>query len=129
MEEANIFLFNIHCTVHVLPFLQVLLSTFSNLPKTGNFFPQLACSCKLFHLSHSCLCKCILLWLSSEAHFIVPDWEDYVGHCIGLSYRSVWLYRLAGRYDNPMPYSRLYPPVRDYEFGINRQILLILSKC
>ncbi len=49
MEEADIYLLSIHstCTL-VLPFLQVLLSTFSNLPKTGNFFPQLACSCNTF---------------------------------------------------------------------------------
>ncbi len=60
-------------------------------------------------IPHACLYKCILLWLSSEAQFIVPDWEDNVDHCVGLSYRSVWLYRLAGRYDNPMPQSTVSP--------------------
>jgi hypothetical protein len=28
-----------------------------------------------------------------------------------------YIYRLAGRYDNYMPESTIYPPFRDYEFG------------
>ncbi len=61
--------------------------------------------------------------------FIVPDWGDKVDSGMGLSYRPARLHRLAGRYDNPMPYvawragtttlcrSQLYPLGRDYEFG------------
>jgi hypothetical protein len=37
------------------------------------------------------------------AKFIVPDWENIVDSVIGFSYRPVRLYRMAGRYDNPMP--------------------------
>jgi hypothetical protein len=44
---------------------------------------------------------------------MVPDWGHKVDFGIGLSYWSVRLHRLAGRYGR----SQLYPPVRDYEFG------------
>jgi hypothetical protein len=61
---------------------------------------------------HSCLC-CIYFayqtiikpYAKPEcnplAKFIVPDWEDVVDSVIGLSYRPVRLYSLAGRYNNP----------------------------
>ncbi len=45
----------------------------------------------------------------AEAQFIVPDFENKVDYGIGLSYRSVRLHRLAGRYDNLMPWSTLFP--------------------
>ncbi len=35
----------------------------------------------------------------------------------GCQNRPVRLHMLAGRYDNPIPRSPLYPPVSDYEFG------------
>jgi hypothetical protein len=44
-----------------------------------------------------------------ETQFIVPNWRDKVDYGIGLSYRKVRLHRLAGRYDNPMPLSTLFP--------------------
>jgi len=50
--------------------------------------------------------------MSPKAQFLVPDWGDKIDYGIGLSYRPPRLHRLAGRYDNPMPYST-FPPVRD----------------
>jgi hypothetical protein len=52
--------------------------------------------------------------LHSVYHYSV---EDIVDSGIGLSYRPVSLCSLAGRYDNPMPESTFFPPVRDFEFG------------
>ncbi len=43
------------------------------------------------------------------AKFIVPDWVDKVKSDIGLSYRAPRLYRLAGRYDNPISESTISP--------------------
>jgi hypothetical protein len=40
---------------------------------------------------------------NTKAQFIVPDWGGKIDYCIGLSCRPVWLHRLAGQYDNPMP--------------------------
>jgi hypothetical protein len=52
------------------------------------------------------------------AKFLVPDWGDIVDSGIGLPYRPARLHRLAGRYENPMTESTIYPAVRDYEFGL-----------
>ncbi len=43
----------------------------------------------------------------SVAKFIVPDWGEKVDS--GLSYRPASPCSLAGRYENPMPLSTLYP--------------------
>jgi hypothetical protein len=51
-----------------------------------------------------------------EAQFLFPDWGDKGDYGIGLSYRPVRLHRLPDQYDN-LCHSRLYPTVRDYEFG------------
>ncbi len=48
---------------------------------------------------------------TSEAQLIVPEWGDKVDYGIVLSYR------LSGRYD--VSHRRLFPSVRDYEFGYN----------
>jgi hypothetical protein len=53
----------------------------------------------------------------SEAELIVPDWGDKVDYGIGLPYRPVRLHRLAVRGTTILCQSRLYPPIRDYEFG------------
>jgi hypothetical protein len=47
---------------------------------------------------------------NTEAQFRVPDWGDKVDYGIGLSYRPVWLHRLAGRYDSHLLQSTLFPP-------------------
>ena len=51
-----------------------------------------------------------------EAQFIVSDWGDKVDYGIVLSYRPV---RLHGRraVTTTLVHSRLYTPVRAYEFG------------
>jgi hypothetical protein len=43
----------------------------------------------------------------SVAKLIVPDWGDKVDSGIWLSYRPARLYRLAGRYENPLRRSQL----------------------
>jgi hypothetical protein len=56
----------------------------------------------------------------AEFEFIVPDYGDNVKSGIGLSYRPARLHRMgrAGTQPN-ICRSWLYPPVRDYEFGLN----------
>jgi hypothetical protein len=44
---------------------------------------------------------------------------DKVDYDIRLSYRTVRLHRLAGRGTTTLCHSRLYSPVREYEFGNN----------
>jgi hypothetical protein len=46
---------------------------------------------------------------NTVAKFLVPDWGELVDSGIGLSYRSAGLHKLAGRYDNPMPESTIFP--------------------
>ncbi len=46
------------------------------------------------------------------AKFLVPDLGDIVDTCMGLSYGSARLHRLADRFDNTMAESTIYP-VRD----------------
>ncbi len=58
--------------------------------------------------------------MSTEAQFIVPNWGDKVDCGIAMSCRPVRLLRQAGR---TLSYSRLYPPVRDPEFGYRVHIL------
>jgi hypothetical protein len=50
--------------------------------------------------------------------FLVPDWKDKFDCGIRLSYKPTRLHRLAGRYDNLMPYivDFFIPPVRDCNF-------------
>jgi hypothetical protein len=53
----------------------------------------------------------------TEAKFLVSDWENIVYYDIELSYRAARLLRLrAGT--TTLHHSRLYPPVRDKEFGL-----------
>jgi hypothetical protein len=52
-------------------------------------------------------CVAIAKVASSVAKFIVHDWGDKVYSGIGLSYWPVRLYRLAGRYENPLCRSQL----------------------
>jgi hypothetical protein len=57
-----------------------------------------------------------------EAQFLVPVCgEIKLGYVKGLSFWSARLHRLAGRY------SRLYPPLRDYEFGYRGTLVLVES--
>jgi hypothetical protein len=46
---------------------------------------------------------------SAVAIFLVPVWGYKVDYDIGLSYLPASLCCLAGRYDNPVPYSTLSP--------------------
>ncbi len=73
-----------------------------------------------YQCHYSCLCCIYFAYQTNvkpyvnpvcnpEAKFIFPDWEDIVDSVIGLSYRPVRLYRLSGRYDNPMPESTISP--------------------
>ncbi len=56
-----------------------------------------------------------------EAKFLIPDWGDIVDSALGLSYRPAILCSLTGRYDNPMPEGRLYPPpgTKNLSTGVN----------
>ncbi len=51
-----------------------------------------------------------------------PEWGDKVDYGIGLSYRPARLHRLAGRYDNPICHSRLYPPQSGYELELYKSL-------
>ncbi len=44
----------------------------------------------------------------ADAQFIVPDWGDKVDYDIGLHRRAD---------TTTICHSRLYPPIKDYEFG------------
>ncbi len=46
-------------------------------------------------------------WESTQGQFLVPDWRDIVDSGRGLTYRPVSLWRLEGRYDDPMPVSAI----------------------
>ncbi len=53
---------------------------------------------------------CTFTPVNSIAKFIIPDWGDKVDSGKGLAYLPARLhYRLAGRYDTPMPKSTISP--------------------
>ncbi len=58
-----------------------------------------------------------------EAQFVVPDWGDRVDYGIGLSNIGYIGWR-AGT--TTIYHSRLYSPIRDYEFGYSRVNLITL---
>ncbi len=60
--------------------------------------------------------KWIELLPHPEAQFIVPDWGDKVDYGIVLSYRPVRLHGWRA-VTTTLVHSRLYTPVRAYEFG------------
>jgi hypothetical protein len=67
------------------------------------------------------------------AVFIVPDCEDKVYSGIWLSYQPARLHSTqavepVGSRDNPMPELTIYPPVRDYEFGLRNAEILRTAK-
>ncbi len=51
----------------------------------------------------------LCLHKSPVAKFLVSDWADIVDYATGLSYWPTRLHWLAGRYDNPMPESTIFP--------------------
>jgi hypothetical protein len=55
--------------------------------------------------------------ISSEAQFIVPDWGDKVDYGIGLLHTVLSGYMDWRAGTTTLCHSRLFPPIRDYEFG------------
>ncbi len=90
-----------------------------NLRKTCNSY-CVTCSHRL------CIIESSSQIVSSQ---ILSPWlGDIVNWGMGLSSRPTKIHRLAGRCNIPMPWSRLYSPVRDYEFGSWPATLLVLHR-